>query len=142
MKISNILGRIAFFAVILLAILFCLNDFCSYDAWLHLRTGKVIAKTLSIPNQEIYSHTAFGKNWIDHSWLFQLFIFLLYKMAGLSTLLVLRTILAIGLISILFLTNSRLSSRGLRLLFTLAAILMIHGRLPIRPEVFSLVFDG
>jgi hypothetical protein len=52
------------------------------DFWWHLQTGKVIVSTHEIPRQDIYSFTARGHEYIDHEWLFQILIFIIYSHFG------------------------------------------------------------
>ena len=63
------------------------------DFRLHLRTGQLIAQTFTIPHTDPFSFTNFGKPWITHEWLTELFIFLLYRLGSYGLL-----IIAFGLI--------------------------------------------
>ena len=52
------------------------------DTWWHLRSGEYIVRTHSIPRQDVFSHTVAGRPWIDHGWLAQIVIYLLYAAFG------------------------------------------------------------
>jgi hypothetical protein len=52
------------------------------DTWWHLRSGEYILRTHSIPRHDVFSHTVAGKPWIDHGWLAQIAIYLLYTAFG------------------------------------------------------------
>ena len=52
------------------------------DTWWHLRSGEYILRTHSIPRHDLFSHTMAGKPWIDHGWLAQIAIYLLYTAFG------------------------------------------------------------
>jgi hypothetical protein len=52
------------------------------DTWWHLRSGEYILRTRSIPRHDVFSHTMAGKPWIDHGWLPQIAIYLLYAAFG------------------------------------------------------------
>ncbi|TEU21363.1 MAG: hypothetical protein E3J21_01965 [Anaerolineales bacterium] len=52
------------------------------DTWWHLRSGEYILRTHSIPRHDVFSHTMTGKSWIDHGWLAQIAIYLLYTAFG------------------------------------------------------------
>lgn len=52
------------------------------DTWWHLRSGEYILRTHSIPRHDVFSHTVTGKPWIDHGWLAQIAIYLLYAAFG------------------------------------------------------------
>jgi hypothetical protein len=52
------------------------------DTWWHLRSGEYILRTHSIPRRDVFSHTMAGKPWIDHGWLAQIALYLLYAALG------------------------------------------------------------
>ena len=52
------------------------------DTWWHLRSGEYIVRTHSIPRYDVFSHTVAGRPWIDHGWLAQIVIYLLYATFG------------------------------------------------------------
>ena len=51
------------------------------DMWWHLRTGEYIWQ-YGIPTQDIFSFTVPHHAWITHEWLSQLFMWLVYDLAG------------------------------------------------------------
>jgi hypothetical protein len=53
------------------------------DLWWHLRTGRLIASTHSIPHADVYSYTVAGKSWVVQEWLSELFLHGLRKFFGL-----------------------------------------------------------
>src|SRR4029453_14827811 len=52
------------------------------DFWWHLKTGEIILQQKAFPHQDIYSFTAFGREYIDHEWLFQVLQSLVYDSLG------------------------------------------------------------
>jgi hypothetical protein len=52
------------------------------DVWWHLRTGQLTIQNHHVFHSDPYSFTRFGQPWVDHEWLSQIFIFVLYRMAG------------------------------------------------------------
>ena len=72
------------FVVILLTGLFTLaaRGIADPDFWWHLRTGQYIVQTHSVPHQDIYSFTNYGRPWIAHEWLSEVLIYSLYRLAG------------------------------------------------------------
>ena len=52
------------------------------DTWWHLAAGRLMWQTGQIPRRDVFSHTAFGKTWIDHSWLAQLILYGLHRLGG------------------------------------------------------------
>jgi hypothetical protein len=53
------------------------------DLWWHLRTGRLIAGTHSIPHVDVYSYTVTGKPWVVQEWLSELVLHGLRKFFGL-----------------------------------------------------------
>lgn len=56
------------------------------DFWWHLKTGQHIVQSGGIPHADIYSTTFFGKEWVTHEWLSEVFIFEIYRFLGLGGL--------------------------------------------------------
>lgn len=52
------------------------------DFFWHLRTGKLIWETWSIPRQDPFSYTVQGRSWIAHEWLTEALLFGLYSFLG------------------------------------------------------------
>ena len=52
------------------------------DTWWHLRSGQYIIENLTIPTTDPFSHSKIGTLWIDHSWLAQIFWYILYAVGG------------------------------------------------------------
>lgn len=70
---------------LLLYLVFFAAGFASFtdpDYWWHLRTGRLIVETASIPRQDVYSFTAAGTSWVPHEWLSEVLIYLLVRWLG------------------------------------------------------------
>ena len=57
------------------------------DFWWHLKTGQYIVQTRTIPRHDVFSFTVTDHKWITHEWLTQVLMFGLYRLGGLSALL-------------------------------------------------------
>ncbi len=57
------------------------------DFWWHLATGRYIVETGSIPRHDVFSYTATDHKWITHEWLTQVIMIGLYRLGGLTALL-------------------------------------------------------
>lgn len=57
------------------------------DLWWHLASGKYILAN-GVPMHDIFSHTVSGREWIDHEWLSQVFLYSVFSRFGLNSLLV------------------------------------------------------
>lgn len=76
--VANVLFWIALFMVFFVAGIQTLDpDF----SW-HLRVGKDIATTNQVPLVEEYLFPTFGERWVDHEWLSNLLLFLVYSFFG------------------------------------------------------------
>lgn len=52
------------------------------DTWWHLRSGETMLDEGKILREDAFSHTQNGDEWINHSWLSQLFFALAYRVTG------------------------------------------------------------
>ena len=67
------------------------------DMWWHLRTGEAILGS-GIPRHDIFSFTVPNHQWITHEWLSQVFMWGVYRLAGLPGLIIVFA----GLIALTF----------------------------------------
>ena len=107
------------------------------DMWWHLRTGKDIAATKSIPHTDNYSFTKAGSEWITHEWLSEILMYGIYRAAGLGGLVFVFS----GMITIAFLIVYR-RSPGRPYLAGLAVLLAALSSTPlfgIRVQMITLL---
>lgn len=71
------------------------------DLWWHLKTGQVIL-TQGIPKVDIFSFTMRGSPWITHEWLSEVFLYLIFKMGGLSTLMIFFALMGVAIFSCVY----------------------------------------
>ena len=132
-----ILGRICFAGIIVLAFLLNFHTLADTDIFWHLRTGEVIFRTRQIPHSDIFSFTMYGQPWIDAQWLFQLVIFLLYKISGYAGMIVFSAVLS-GLTWALVLKTAFNPKRYFFvILLCFVALLAASMRMNLRPETMS-----
>ena len=58
------------------------------DVWWHLRTGQLILQNHAVFHSDPYSFTKFGQPWVNHEWLSDVIIFVVYRTAGWAGLIV------------------------------------------------------
>jgi hypothetical protein len=80
-SISNLV-----FVAILFALVFgpgngLLND---GDTGYHIRAGEIILQTWRVPSQDIFSHHQPALQWTAHEWLSEVVMALVYKLSGLT----------------------------------------------------------
>lgn len=51
----------------------------NYDFWFHLKLGETIVKNRTLPQTDIFSHSAYGKPVVPYEWLFQAMLYLIFK---------------------------------------------------------------
>ncbi len=83
-QISSLFETRRAFAAILALGLFAMaaRPVIDPDFWWHLRTGQLIVATLQVFHTDPYSFTRFGQTWINHEWLSDAFIFILYRLGS------------------------------------------------------------
>jgi tetratricopeptide (TPR) repeat protein len=137
-------GRVAdfvliglFLALVALLGVFPLKD---TDFWWHLRTGDWIRQTRSLPTFDLYTFTASDHRWVDLHWMFQLILSYGYERFGIVGLNVGKcaiTVLAVGL---LIWARGRRCDVAALLLAWLPALLVLAGRMYVRPETLTLLW--
>lgn len=127
------------FTAILFLLLFAIaaREISDPDFWWHLRTGQFIAETVTIPRADIFSHTNFGKPWVTHEWLSELFIFAVFRLGSFPLL----TLVFAAVITLAFaLTYSRCDGKpmvaGFAVLFAAFATAPTWG---VRPQMLSML---
>ncbi|HSP13845.1 MAG TPA: hypothetical protein VLV78_03725 [Thermoanaerobaculia bacterium] len=118
-----------------------LTRIADLDFWWHLRTGQLIVATHSIPTTDVYSYTAFGHEYVDHEWLFQVMQYATYSAFGPAGIALLKCLLfAATLIVVAFYAVDRgvdpVVAGGLAFLSIAGGIT----RFIERPELFSTLF--
>jgi len=109
------------------------------DTGWHIATGMHIIGTISIPNSDIFSHTAQGAPWVTHEWLSEVVFALLHRAMGMNGIVVMTAVV----ISLVFFFLYRYMLRcGVgpitAALLTILAVLASSGHWLARPHIFSL----
>lgn len=132
---------------ILLAGIFCLVFLLAHkavfdlDIWLHLKTGEIIVQNQKVPTSDIFSYTMKGKPWIDHEWLFQAIVHLVYAAAGPDGLILLQSIIFVLTFLVLFIIANRYNGSYVEAaVFLILTAFACQPRFNIRPDIFSLLF--
>jgi len=107
------------------------------DVWWHLRTGQLILHDHALFHSDPYSFTRSGQPWVDHEWLSEVLMFVLYRVAGAGGLIV---VFAAIIAATLLLVFRRCPGRPY-----LAALMTLWGAVAsapmwgVRPQIFSLL---
>jgi hypothetical protein len=127
----------AFLALAFLLGAFPLKD---TDFWWHLRTGDLIRQSGALPHHDLYTFTAANHPWVDLHWGFQVLLSWGYARGGVVALSLAKC--AITCVALLLLVTARWRE-GLAwaaLLTWIPALLVLGGRMYIRPETLTLLY--
>jgi tetratricopeptide (TPR) repeat protein len=136
---TPLLRAITITGLILLALSLFAHKIIDTDIWWHLRTGRHILETRSIPGFDMYSYTAGGNRWIDLHWLFQVILRLVNGIGGGYGLSLLFISLYGLTFTILWLAAPKGKRFSLSVLFFFCALMASNSRFLARPEAFSFV---
>jgi len=115
-----------------------LTKFVEPDFFMHLRIGQWIVENRMVPRTDVFSHIAQGQSWLDHEWLFQVFLYELYRLGGWVGLSLVRCTLLTCSYVILWRTCLLLKlSHGLSLALVIIAASMSMGSVEFRPQVVT-----
>jgi hypothetical protein len=115
------------------------ENFCP-DVWWHLRTGEWIVKNHAIPTADMFSIMK-GTNWIDYSWLYEILVYAIHSLLGLTGFVVFGIIMSVLTTSLLYSLLRTISGRiALSVALTGVGIVAMGALLHIRSFRFSILF--
>ncbi len=116
---------------------FPLND---TDFWWHLRTGDLIRQQGRLPRTDWYTFGAANHAWIDLHWGFQVGLSWLYRLGGVDATNVAKCVVTTLAVGILLLARPKTWPLWVMVLAWLPALLLLSGRMYVRPETVSLLY--
>ncbi|WP_250846889.1 tetratricopeptide repeat protein [Aquisphaera insulae] len=128
---------VLFLALTALLGVFPLKDADNY--W-HLRTGDLIRETGSIPRVDFYTFTREGATWIDLHWLFQVGMSWINERAGVPGLILAKVLITTLAVGLLITARRRTWPAWAMVLAWLPALVVLSGRMYVRPETLSLLY--
>lgn len=141
--IADVAALLAFLALTFLLGMFPLKD---TDFWWHLRTGDLIRETGSIPRRDFFLFSREGMPWIDLHWGFQVLISWIYQwgsagaLGGVTALNLAKCGATTAAVGLLITARRRDWPIWVMVLAWLPALLVLNGRMYVRPETLSLLF--
>jgi tetratricopeptide (TPR) repeat protein len=127
----------AFLALTFLLGAFPLKD---TDFWWHLRTGDLIRQTGQVPAHDLYTYTVPKAPWIDLHWGFQVAISWVYAHWGIVGLNLAKCAVTCAAVFLLVTARRRDWPVWAMLFAWLPALLLLGGRMYVRPETLSLFY--
>ena len=136
--------------LLLLVLSFLLASFAASnsDVWLHLASGRRIAQgewtvgvdPFSFATEASPAHPAV--RWVEHSWLYSLFLYLLYNLVGGPGLVVLKAVAVLALAWCLLRIPGDKRSRLISVIYVGLAFLALSPQLLLRPMTVSFLLFG
>jgi hypothetical protein len=129
-----LLGLFAF------AVVLAFHNITDGDLWAKLAIGSELWNTGHLPRHDLYAFTPTLPQYIDHEWGAGVVFYALLQWFGPSSLIVLRIVLAVGLLALAFLAGRRqgCDTNILLLLAIPAAACLLTGYIPVaRSHVFT-----
>ena len=83
----------AIFIAILLLMITTLTCIGAGDTWWYLACGRYIVENRTVPQTDVFSHTFYGKEWINSEWLTNVVFYLIYSDFGREGLAVYKIIM-------------------------------------------------
>lgn len=127
----------AFLALTFLLGVFPLKD---TDFWWHLRTGDLIRQSGQVPSTDLYTFTAADHPWIDLHWAFQVALSWGYGRGGVVALNLAKCVITCVAVLLLITARRREWPVWVMLLAWLPALLVLGGRMYVRPETLTLLY--
>ncbi|WP_240911365.1 tetratricopeptide repeat protein [Paludisphaera soli] len=110
------------------------------DFYWHLRTGNLIRQSGQIPRVDFYTFTRAGSPWIDLHWIFQVAISWVYEQGGVPALTLAKCLVTCAALLFLITARRREWPVWAMILAWIPALLVLSGRMYIRPETLTLLY--
>ncbi len=136
-RLADLFVLALFLALTFLLGVFPLND---TDFWWHLRTGDLIRRTGSIPHADLYTFGAADHAWIDLHWGFQVALSWLYQLGGVDATNLAKCVVTTLAVGLLITARRREWPIWVMVLAWLPALLVLSGRMYVRPETVTLLY--
>lgn len=122
------------------------NSFSSLDpdfGW-HLRFGQIIWQTQTVPHGQLFMWTLPDKMWVDHEWLSNLFMYVIWSLGGYLSLTVVFALVPLFtflLINVYLLKNylKTVSSQITLAVIEIAMLLVMRGHLGVRVQEITVL---
>lgn len=136
-KLLNNFNLIIPFAVLIAILSFLIHEIIEYDIWWHLVIGNDIIEKHTIPTQDLYTAAAYGRDYHDSHWIFQIGIAFADKILGMFGVELFMICIWIAVFFAIWNTVRKWLSPGYAaILIFLAAMASVERFLP-RPEIIT-----
>jgi hypothetical protein len=97
-RTGKILARCGLFLCALIAVAFSIKTLYEADIWWMLRTGRWIVDNGYVPQQDVFSYTFSGAEWINVKWLYEVLIYGLQQVGGAPFILILQMAISVTIV--------------------------------------------
>jgi hypothetical protein len=142
-KSRVVVGLIVLLGVLAFAVVLAFHNITDGDLWAKLAIGSTLWNTGHMPRHDLYAFTPTLPQYIDHEWGAGVVFYSLLQWFGPFSLILLRMVLALGLLALAFMTGRRqgCDEKILLLLALPAAACILTGFIPVaRSHVFTFFF--
>jgi len=108
------------------------------DTWMHIKTGQIMVEDMRMMRVDEYSYTKAGEKWLNHQWLSQVIFYFVYKLSGISGIIVFSAIIIFFAFVFLFINIYRKPSWLWAVFLMMLVILFSQNVFLARPLIFSL----
>jgi hypothetical protein len=130
-------------ALALLFLALSVTPLTNNDIWLHMANGRWILDNGQVPLLDPYSFSAAGHRFHAHEWLAGVIFHLVHLLAGVTGLILFKTLLGAMAVAISLATARRLGAQPAALALTaLVGLAIVNSRFLERPEMFSFAFTA
>ena len=113
------------------------------DLWGHIQFGKDIWTSKALNRFDIYSYTAYGREWINHEWLSELVMYFVFNIFGSLGLLMGKLLMGIIIVYILsYISFNRISYPLVYGPVMVLAIFIMSPGFMIRPQISTFLFTA
>ncbi|HET7712330.1 MAG TPA: hypothetical protein VFL80_10415 [Thermoanaerobaculia bacterium] len=127
-------------ALLVVLTLACLAPIRSYDFFWHLAAGRWIVEHRALPATDPFAVASDSHPWINGEWLFEVPLFLAWRLVGFAGLAWLRALLVGALFAGIYLLIRRSTSTPIALLLVCLSFAGVHQRLDVRPLTLAACF--
>jgi hypothetical protein len=112
------------------------------DLWGHLKFGADLWRTGHLVTADAYSYLTGDRAWVNHEWLAEAIMSMIYAWGGAPALIGLKVLLGLGIIAVLsaHLRHREVSSLGTALLVSYTMLLVLPGFGSVRPHLWTYAF--
>jgi tetratricopeptide (TPR) repeat protein len=110
------------------------------DLFMHLGTAKLMVEGKYTFGADPFTVNSHAARWVNHSWLFDLASYGLFRLTGGEGLVVAKTMVVVALAAVLLLIRRRGESLWIPAMCTALAIVTLSPRLLYQPQVLSFLF--